>query len=202
MVQSIFQGLYLHDYTKIKNLDIPITNNISLESYPAQSELVGTVITIKYRTLCNDREHLHAPAGDIVEVSAVVLRCDLEYPYKLIVLTLDEDDVILVGDNRVYENNMDYIFTHPAQQIYVDHYVKDYYGYSKSEGYYGTVIECDNGEPLQVIIAEYTGESVLRFVTGDEVISELLDNSEKDNQPDLVLAHSMLDSLQDKRIWF
>ena len=149
-----------------------------------------------------DRIHLHAPVGEIIETSSVILRCDNEYPFKVIVLTLDEDDVILVGDSRTFDDGI-YIFTHPNQQVYLDNYVHNYYGYSKEDGYSGSVIECDNGEPLQVVIAEYTGDGVLRFVTGDEVISEIiLDESEKLNQPDLVSSHSMLDGLQDKRIWF
>lgn len=181
MVEQLKDDL-LHKRTIHTNLSVPFQENITPESFPQQNtELLDSYVTIRYRNMyIVDREltgpELYEP-HDIYEANCRVLRCDLEEPYRMIVMS-DNYQFLLVTDSRYWEEK---VVQYPIQfNEFIGITVYDQYAGIIPE-VKGVTLRVDNGEPCYSVIMEFLADNVVRFLIGDECFSKLYDYYGVDN---------------------
>ena len=200
MIQQLYDVL-LHKLTKHTNVSIPYSRYISGDTFPEQdSELLNTVITLKYRDhniieTPEDSEANRPPddepfepfesnhtSGDPYEVysiDCIVVRADSSEPFRLIAISTDYTR-ILVNSTRIGTDG------EPAYKHLVSEYpVQDnkFFGLEIKNQYAGEInelnavsIRCDSCEPCYAVLMEFLGTTnMIRFVLGDEMFSILRD---------------------------
>lgn len=231
--------ILLHKATKHSNRMIPFSLNVSNDKYPAQNNnIVGTTRVLKYRdrfiaTSENDeipdngRPHDDekfipfsslTKENDIIQQNSfIILRADIEPPYRYIAISTDYSKVItgmmvtMKSSENTYNDIDESIIPVATFQT------NDYIGLVVEDMYPGSiytidadVIAVDSGEPCNVILMEYVDRNdekyrfnlinnqqhSVRFVFGDECMSKVVGYYNNSN-----LAFIPLNNLEDFYIY-
>lgn len=196
----------LHKITHHTNKYQPYNKYLSGDKYPKQDGLkLGRPVTLKYRNkYIPNIDHISETSpdkqqfdptpyeddgifvGDIIEQEFILLRYDIEEPYRMIAIS---DDYIgmIVGDSR--DNFDTKVYEYPKQ-------IEEFLGLLVTNQYLETpdiqlkavVLSCDSMEPCNAIIAEFYADinrnDYVRFVTESEVQSIVMDRYDADGLRD------------------
>lgn len=209
--------ILLHRATKHSNIMIPFSLNVSNSKYPAQNNnIVGTTRVLKYRdrfiaTSENDEipdngrphdDEKFVPFSSLIKEndlikqnSFIILRADIESPYRYIAISTDYSKIItgmmvaVKSSESMYSEIDESII--PVATFQTD----DYIGLAVEDMYpeslftiNADVIAVDAGEPCNAILMEYVDRNdekyrfnlinnqqySIRFVFGDECMSKVI----------------------------
>lgn len=167
------EDILLHKLTHHTNLSVPYSDYISVDKFPKQDlSKLNTIRELKFRNyyridpeedqLTNESK---AEMHDIYTAKFLIVRCDIEEPYKLIGISEDYYHII-VQDSRHTDSDVVSIYPHQ---------MSEYIGLKTSSQYPanfnhldGVTLRVDNTEPCLSVIAEFIDEETVRFVLGDE----------------------------------
>lgn len=196
---SFLYDKFLHKETRLSNKETPISKYVDADKFPEQiSELINTVITLKYRNHNIIDVDLSIPSSgrpsddlpwsdmggstgqeeydphDVYEEEFLVLRADAAEPYTMIAISLDYNKMI-VNSTRPIPGGykfQEYISELPVEQDeYFGNVVTDIYGFHTEIP--ATILKMDAGEPCYTILVEFLDSDVIRFVLGDEVLTRI-----------------------------
>lgn len=178
------KDILLHRLTHNTNLSVPYSDYVSSTTYPEQNTtLLGTIVPLKFRNMyvVETKDPLTGPESidphDIYEIDCLIVRCDKGKPYRMIGVSEDYH-FILLTDSRYYKEQVN---IYPIQYTgLIGTKCKDQYP-AQYNFIDGIILRADQGEPFCNIIAELiyeTGE--VRFVTGDECFSKIINESNID----------------------
>lgn len=168
--------LILHETARLNNTTFPVEPYLTSETFPEQDvEKLGTIANIQFRDFNSNGSDKDCLALRIRQITTVILRYDIVEPYKVITMAIEgrEKGSIFVIDRTENDDILNYIAVCPVQRYsYYLKPVKDvYYDFDFLDKYVnGTVVRCDDGEPVYAVIAEITPDDYLRFIVADEAI--------------------------------
>lgn len=152
----------LHKRNQHTNLHFPYSKYITDTEFPEQdTDILGTKIYIKYRSMFDDHE--------IHETKCKVIRCDKVDPYKMVAMSNDFI-FIFVLDSRHYEEQIPIYPIQLSNLIGVLCY--NQYNYAKKE-IKAVTLRVDDGEPCYSILAEFVEDDTIRILIGDECLTRL-----------------------------
>lgn len=166
--------------TRHTNILIPMSKYVSGDKYPEQDKLaLGDTVRIRYRNtgkisipeeLMNPIDRIEEPVDGIHIDNFIVLRKDIEEPYKMVSISTDYK-IILVQDSRTW---MDVVAQYPVQMNeFCGITVHNKYPDSTIPELRGVTLRVDNGEPCYTVIFEFYEDDTFRIILGDECLSSL-----------------------------
>jgi len=177
----------LHKLTHHTNIEQPYSKYISGRKYPAQDiVMLGSIVRLRYKNryipdvVYHDGYEQYTD-NNIYRGSFKVLRFDIEEPFKMIAVK-DDYSIMITADSRTYE---DVVHIYSKQiEPYLGLYMHDQYFDTPDVIIKAVLLRCDCTEPLNDIIAELYLNNTVRFVTGEEVQSIVMDRYDIDGVRD------------------